>query len=43
MHFINKYDQKEINYPSRKYDLKRFGKTNVKIALNMLYVKQKRI
>ena len=38
--FINKYNWKEINYPSGKDDWKKFEKNNPTIALYMLYVKK---
>ena len=41
--FINKYKRKEINYPSKIDDWKRFEKNNQKIAFNCLYTKEKEI
>ena len=41
--FINKYNWKEINYPSKKDDWKKFKKNNVTIALNVLYAKKEKI
>ena len=38
--FINKYNCKEINYPLRKDDWKKFEKNNPTIALNVMYVKK---
>ena len=38
--FINKYNWKEINYPLRKDDWKKFEKNNPTIALNVMYVKK---
>ena len=40
--FIKKYKWKVINYPS-KIDWKAFEKYNLKIALNILYIKEKEI
>ena len=37
-HFINKYNWKEINFPSHKEDWNNFEKDNKSIALNVLYV-----
>ena len=39
--FINKYDWKGINYPSKMDDWKTFEKINPAIALNILYIKEK--
>ena len=41
--FINKYNWKELNYPSGEDYWKKFEKNNPKIALNALYVKQMNI
>ena len=41
--FINKYNWKGINYPSKIDDWKTFGKNNLTIALNILYIKEKEI
>ena len=41
--FINKYNWKRINYPSKIDDWKTFEKNNPTIALNILYVKEKEI
>ena len=41
--FINKYNWKGINYPSKIDDWKSFGKNNPAIALNILYIKEKEI
>ena len=38
--FINKYNWKDVNFPSEKDDWKRLGKNNVKIDLNVLYAKE---
>ena len=38
--FINKYNWEEINFPSEKDDWKIFDKSNVTIALNVLYAKK---
>ena len=38
--FINKYDREGMNFPSRKDDLKKCGKNNVTIALNVLHAKR---
>ena len=35
--FVNKYNWKGINCPSRKDDWKQFEKNNPKMALNVLY------
>ena len=40
--FINKYNWKQINVPSEKDDWKKFGKNNVAIDLNILYVKKEK-
>ena len=39
--FINKYNSKGINYPSKLDDWKTFEKNNPTIALNILYIKEK--
>ena len=39
--FINKYKWKVIDYPSKIDDWKMFEKINPKIALIILYIKQK--
>ena len=37
--FVNKYNWKGINYPSRKYEKnEKFGKSNPRITPNVLYV-----
>ena len=36
--FINKYDWKEINFPSNKKDWNEFEKNNKTIALNILII-----
>ena len=41
--FINKYNWKGINYPSKIDDWKIFEKNNQTIALNILYTKEKDI
>ena len=41
--FINKYNWKGINYPSKIGDWKTFEKNNLTIALNILYIKEKNI
>ena len=41
--FINKYDWKGINYPSKIDDWKTFEKHNPTIPLNILYIKEKEI
>ena len=38
--FINKYKWEGMNFPSEKDGWKKFEKTNVTIALNVLYVKK---
>ena len=38
--FINKYNWKGINYPSKIDDLKTLGKNNPAIALNILHIKE---
>ena len=40
--FINKYTWKGINVPSEKDNWKKFGKNNVTIALNVLYIKKRK-
>ena len=37
--FIDKYNKEGMNYPSEKYDWKKFKKTNLTIALEILYAK----
>ena len=39
--FINKYNWKGINYPTKIDDWKTFEKNNPTIALNLLYIKEK--
>ena len=41
--FINKYNWEEINFSSEKDDWKKFGKTNVTIALNVLCAKNEKV
>ena len=41
--FVNKHNWKGINYPSEKDDWKKFGRNNVKIALNVSYAKKEKI
>ena len=41
--FINKYNQKGINYLSKLDDWKTFKKNNQAIAFNILYIKEKEI
>ena len=41
--FVNKYNWRGINYPSRIDDWKAFEKNDLKISLNILYVKEKKI
>ena len=41
--FINKYNWKVINYPSKIDDWKTFEKNNPTIALNILYIKEKEL
>ena len=41
--FISKYNWEGINYPSEKDDCKKFEKTDVAIALNILYTKKENI
>ena len=41
--FINKYNWKGINYPSKINDCKKCEKNNSTIALNILYIKEKEI
>ena len=43
MSFINKYNWKEINFPSEKDNWKKLEKNDVLIALNVLYTKKKNI
>ena len=38
--FINKYNQKEINFPLQKDDWKKFEKNNLTTYLNVLYAKR---
>ena len=40
---INKYNWDRKNFPSEKYNWKKFEKKNVTIALNALYAKKERI
>lgn len=40
MPYINKYNKKEINYSSGKYDWENFEKNNPSIPLNVLYIKE---
>ena len=40
--FINKYNWKGINYPSKIDNWKMFEKNNPTIALNILHIKEKR-
>ena len=39
--FINKYYWEGINYPSKIDDWKMFEKNNQKVALDILYIKEK--
>ena len=39
---VNKYNWKGINYPSKIDDWKTFEKNNPTIALNILYIKEKK-
>ena len=39
---MNNYNCEGINYPSKIKDLKRFGKNNLAIALNILNIKNKK-
>ena len=41
--FINKYNWKGINYPSKLVDWKTLEKNDPVIALNILYIKEKEI
>ena len=41
--FINKYNWKERNYPSKLDDWKTFEKNNPTTAFNILYIKEKEI
>ena len=41
--FINKYNWKGINYPSKRDDWKTFKKKNPTLVLNILYTKDKEI
>ena len=41
--FINKYNSKGINYPSKIDDWKTFEKNNPTVVLNILYIKEKEI
>ena len=41
--FMNKYNWKKINYPSKIDDWKSFEKNNPTIARNILYIKEKEI
>ena len=38
--FTNKYNLEGINFPSKKYDWKKFQKNNLTLALNVLYSKK---
>ena len=40
--FINRYSWEEINFPSEKDDRKKFEKSNVTIAFNVLYAKKEK-
>ena len=40
---INKYNWDRKNFPSEKYNWKKFEKKNVTIALNVLYAKKEKI
>ena len=40
--FINKYNWNEIKYPSKIDVWKTFEKNNLTIALNILYIKEKK-
>ena len=42
MSFINKYNWKEINFPSEKDNWKKLEKNDVLIALNVLYTKKEK-
>ena len=39
--FINKYNWKGINYPSKIDDWKTFEKNNTTVVLNILFIKEK--
>ena len=39
--FINKYNWKELNYPSKTDDWKTFEKNNPTFAVNIFYIKEK--
>ena len=39
--FINKYNWKGINYPSKIADWKMFEKNNLTIVLSIFYIKEK--
>ena len=41
--FMNKFNWKGINYPSKIDDQKTFEKNNPTIAINILYIKKKEI
>ena len=41
--FVNKYKWEGINFPSEKGNWKKVEKNNVRIALNLLYVKKEKI
>ena len=41
--FINKYNWKELNYPSKTDDWKTFEKNDLTLAGNILYIKEKEI
>ena len=40
--FINKYNRERIHFSSEKYDWKKFEKSNVAVALNVLYAKKEK-
>ena len=40
--FLNKYNWKGINFPSKNHDWKKIEKNNVIIALNVLYVEKEK-
>ena len=41
--FINKYNCEGINFPPEEDDCKKFEKNNLKIAVNVLYAKNKKV
>ena len=41
--FINKYNCEGINFPSEEDDCKKFEKNSLKIAVNVLYAKNKKV